>query len=37
MPREEQLTRSTRIIVRLVREEIKHLVDSGVWKAQLQY
>ena len=37
MPREEQLTRSTRIIVRLVREEIKHLVDSGIWKAQLQY
>jgi DNA-binding transcriptional LysR family regulator len=37
MPREEQLTRSTRVVVGLVRDEIKHLVDTGVWKAQLQY
>ena len=37
MPREEQLTRSTRIVVGLVRDEIKQLVETGVWKAQLQY
>ena len=37
MPAEEQMTRSTRIVVGLVREEIKHLVDTGIWKAQLQF
>lgn len=34
---EEQLTRSTRIVIDLLRDEIAHQVKTGAWRAQLQY
>lgn len=33
----DEASRATQIVVRLVREEIRELVESGVWRAQLQY
>lgn len=36
-PGEEQSSRSVRTVVRLVREEIRELVEKGVWLAQLQF
>lgn len=37
VPPEEQLTRSARIVVNLLRDEIAHLVRTGEWRARLQY
>lgn len=37
MPPEDQLTRSVRIVVNLLRDEIAYLVKTGEWSAQLQY
>jgi len=34
---EEELTRSARVVVKLLRDEIAHLVKTGEWRAQLQY
>jgi LysR family nitrogen assimilation transcriptional regulator len=33
----EQASRATQIVVRLIKEEIRELVNSGRWQAQLQY
>jgi len=35
--REDQLTRSARIVIRLAKEEMRGLVQSGGWQARLQY
>ncbi len=37
LPTEEKLTRSSRIVVGLLRDEIAFLVKTGEWRAQLQY
>ena len=37
LPSKDQLTRSARIVTGLLKDEIKHLVETGAWKAQLQY
>ena len=36
-PGQAQSSRSVGIIIRLVREEIRDLVEKGLWRAQLQY
>ena len=36
-PGQEQSSRSVRTVVRLVREEIRDLVNRGLWLAQLQF
>ena len=36
-PREDQQTRSARIVVRLVKDEIRALVLAGTWRARLQF
>jgi LysR family transcriptional regulator, nitrogen assimilation regulatory protein len=35
--RDERLSRAARIVVRLAREEIKQMAESGEWKVQLEY
>jgi LysR family transcriptional regulator, nitrogen assimilation regulatory protein len=35
--RDDRLSRAARIVVRLAREEIKQMAESGEWKVQLQY
>ena len=33
----DEISRATQIVVRLVREEIRDLVETGAWRAQLQF
>ena len=33
----DEVSRATQTVVRLVREEIRELVESGLWRAQLQF